>query len=163
MALAACSYFLGSFYYLNYMHWIPFVAGMAIAKFDKQILTPTPASIALLIFIVFEVVHPHPVIKSISLGIALLYACTQIKVDNIISRQALSIGQNTMGVYLIHYFFVWAVGYRVIDMSGFHGTFKLAVLLVLSFFISIACVYITKTLQFFPIFGYLLFGKIIKK
>ena len=144
------------------MHWIPFVTGMAIAKFDKQILTPTPATIALLIFIVFEVVHPHPVVTSISLGIALLHACSQIKADNIISRQALAIGQNTMGVYLIHFFFVWAVGYGVIDMSGLHGTLTLAILLVLSYIISIVCVYIAKTLQLFPIVGYLLFGKKIK-
>jgi surface polysaccharide O-acyltransferase-like enzyme len=161
-ALAACGYFLESFAYLNYMHWIPFVTGMAIAKFEKQILTPTPATIALLIFIVFEVVHPHPVATSISLGIALLYVCTQIKTDNIISRQTLSIGQNTMGIYLIHFFFVWAKGYRVIDMSGLHATLTLSIMMVISFFISMASVYLSKILQFFPIVGYLLLGKRIK-
>ena len=163
VALSICSIFLKSFFYLNYMHWIPFVAGIAVFKWSKQILSPMPATVGLLIFIVFEIVHPHPVITSTSLGIALLYLCNQIKADNFISRQALSIGQNTLGIYVIHYFFVWSVGYNIIDMSGLHNTLTLAFLMIIAFFISIICVNITKSLQYFPHVGYLLFGKKIKK
>ena len=163
VALAVCSYFLGSFFCLNYMHWIPFVAGMAVAKWGKQTLAPTPATIALLIFIVFEVVHPHPVVTSISFGIALLYVCSQFKAEKNISRLTLSIGQNTLGIYVIHYYFVWAVGRNVIDISGLHNTLILFILTIIAFFISMACVYITKTLQHFPVIGYLLFGRKIKK
>lgn len=159
IALAVCGFFLNSFFYLNYMHWIPFVAGMMVAKWNKVILSPTPATIALFIFMVVEILYPHPVVASTSLGIALLYVCGLIKADNAISRQALSIGQNTLGIYVLHYFFIWAVGHNVIDMSGLHNTLTLTVLMIIAFVVSIVCVYITKTLQFFPVVGYLLFGK----
>ena len=163
IALAVCSYYINSFFYLNYMHWMPYVVGLIVAKWNKFVLSPMLATLALIIFMVCEILHPHPVMASISLGIALLYVCGQIKADNAISRQVLSIGQNTLGIYVLHYFFIWAVGHNVIDMSGLHNTLTLTVLMIIAFVISIVCVYITRTLQYFPVVGYLLFGKRIVK
>lgn len=163
LALACCSYFLKSFFYLNYMHWVPFVAGVAVAKWNNEVISSTSATIALVIFMVCEILYPHPVVASISLGIALLYVCSHIKADNVISHQTLSIGQNTLGIYVLHYFFIWAVDYNIIECAGLHNTLILAVLILIAFVVSIACVYITKALQFFPAIGYLLFGKRMKK
>ena len=162
IALTACSYLFNSSFYLCYMHWMPFVAGLAAAKWNKVVLSPTPATIALIIFIVCEILYPHPVLASVSLGIGLLFACSQIKEDTVISRQALSIGQSTLGIYVLHYFIIWAVGHNVIDMHGLHNTLTLAVLMVISFIVSVVCVYITRTLHYFPVVGYLFFGKKIK-
>ena len=67
-----------------------------------------------------------------------------------------------MAIYPIHAYFVCAFGKPELTINNVPNTVVFAILLVLSYFISIACIYIAKVISYFPIIDRLLLGKVKK-
>lgn len=67
-----------------------------------------------------------------------------------------------MAIYPIQVYFVYAFSEPVLTINNVPNTVVFAILLVLSYFISIACIYIARMISYFPIIDRLLLGKIKK-
>lgn len=162
LILIGSQFLFQSFFYNNIYHYLCFMAGMIIARYRSLVITDIIATLSIVIFVIAEILYPHPILVTITLGVALLYASSYINSESMISKLALQIGQNSLAVYLIHFYFVWYFAEPFINVSGFRATPILFVVVVVSFAVSIICVYVSKIICCFPYLGYILLGKIIK-
>lgn len=151
-----------SFFYNNIYHYTCFLAGMIIARYRSLVVTDITATLSIVIFVIAEIVYPHPILVTVPLGVALLYASSFINSESMTSKFALQIGQNSLAVYLIHFYFVWYFAEPFINISGYRATPVLFVVVAVSFVVSVICVYFSKIICCFPYLGYILLGKKIK-
>lgn len=162
LLLIGSQFLFQSFFYNNIYHYICFLAGIIIARYRSLVITDIIATLSIIIFVVAEIMYPHPVLVTIPLGVALLYASSFVNSERMISKFALQIGQNSLAVYLIHFYFVWYFAEPFINVSGYRATPVLFVVVAVSFVVSIICVYVSKIICCFPYLGYFLLGKKIK-
>lgn len=156
--------FGGSWYYCNPYHYLCFLAGFIYYKYHDKLLNPYIASVAIVCFIVFEIVYPNPFLLTLSIAISLLYACKQICTipacsESVFFKGGLLIGRNTLAIYLLHVLIVFPVVLQHIDISSYRQTPILIITLFISFIVSLMCVGIAKITEFFPILNLVLFGK----
>lgn len=153
----------GSFFYCNTHHYLSFLAGFLLFKYQHLFFRADVATAALLCFVVAECFHPHPLLCTLSAGIVLLYTCKAVSFrGGWLSRKLSAIGRNTMSIYLLHFLFVVPFCTQEIDVSSFRMTPVLALTLVIAFVIALICVYIARITTYFPILNLMLFGKKIK-
>lgn len=162
LILIGSQFLFQSFFYNNIYHYICFLAGIIIARYRSFVITDIIATLSIIVFVVAEIMYPHPILVTIPLGVALLYASSFVNSEGMISKLALQIGQNSLAVYLIHFYFVWYFAEPFINVSGFRATPVLFLVVVVSFVVSIICVYVSKIICCFPYLGYILFGKKLK-
>ena len=158
-----------AFAYYDIYHFSSFMAGYLFYEYRDKLLCANLATIALVAFVVVEIIHPNPILATLSFGITLLYICQQYAQRIEVGRtkpwlynQLKLIGCNTMAIYPIQAYFVFAFSEPVLNINNVPNTVVFAILLVLSYFISIACIYIAKVISYFPIIDRLLLGKIKK-
>ena len=159
---------VNSFYYDVY-HFSSFMAGYLFYEYRDKLLRADLAAIALVAFVVVEIIHPNPIMATLPFGIALLFLCQQYaqRVEVLgakpwLYNQLKLIGCNTMAIYPIHVYFVYAFSEPVLTINNVPNTVVFAILLVLSYFISIGCIYIARVISYFPIIDRFLLGKIKK-
>ena len=162
LILFGSQFLFQSFFYNNIYHYTCFMAGMIIARYRSLVVTDITATLSIIVFVVADIMYPHPILVTIPLGVVLLYASSLINSERMISKFALQIGQNSLAVYLIHFYFVWYFAEPFINVSGFRATPVLFLVFVVSFVVSIICVYVSKIICCFPYLGHILFGKKLK-
>lgn len=157
------------FFYYDIYHFSSFMAGYLFYEYRDKLLRADFATVALVVFVVVEIVHPNPILTTLSIGIALLYICQQyaqrVEVgggEPWLYKQLNLIGCNTMAIYPIQVYFVYALSEPVLTINNVPNTVVFFGILVISYFISIACIFIARVISYFPIIDRLLLGKIKK-
>ena len=153
--------------YYDIYHFSSFMAGYLFYEYRDKLLRADFATIALLFFVVVEIIHPNPILATLSIGVALLYICKKyaqrVELGGAkpwLYNQLKLIGCNTMAIYPIQVYFVYSFSEPVLTINNVPNTVVFALLLVLSYFISIGCIYIARVISYFPIIDRLLLGKV---
>lgn len=156
------------FIYCDPYHYLGFIMGYIFYRHQEWVFRSDTATIALLFFIITEIVHPNPFLATLSGGMVLLYSCKQI--SGFINKSDISspwlyrtiqvVGKNTMAIYPIHFFFIRPLyAPLVLNCSSISLTLTMTVLIIVSFFIALISVYISNFISYFPIIDKILLGK----
>lgn len=156
-----------AFAYYDIYHFSSFMAGYLYYEYRDKLLSADLATISLIAFVVVEITHPNPILATLSFGITLLYICQQyaqrVEVGGAkpwLYNQLKLIGCNTMAIYPIQSYFIHSFSEPVLILNNVPNTVVFTIMLVLSYFVSIACIYIARVISYFPIIDRLLLGKV---